>query len=174
MLARTVCELVAPNWGQGEKGEAGCPGVGEWLANHARRVVPGAFKEVLLLLRAMRCSGRAGRAYDCCMTEATPHDGNVKSAEMGDLAGISTDSEIIEVESAPSAVEMAEAWLAELVDQMAVSASDVQDHLLDLWGLLDEGPGRSEIERWLTETLARNLYSVADINDRLETVLPAS
>ena len=72
------------------------------------------------------------------------------------------------------AVEVAEAWLAELVDQMAVSASDVQDHLLDLWGVLEEGPARSEIERWLTETLVRNLYSVSDINERLETLLPAS
>ncbi len=108
------------------------------------------------------------------MTEATERDGNVKSAETGDLLGISTDSEITGAESALSAVEVAEAWLAELVDQMAVSASDVQDHLLDLWGLLDEGPARSEIERWLTETLARNLYSVSDINERLETVLPAS
>jgi hypothetical protein len=55
-----------------------------------------------------------------------------------------------------------------------VPASDVQDHLLDLWGALDEGPARAEVERWLTETLRRNLYSVSDINDRLETLLPAS
>jgi hypothetical protein len=87
--------------------------------------------------------------------------------------GAGTDGDGPVVESAPSAVEVAEAWLAELVDQMAVSASDVQDHLLDLWGVLDEGPARSEIERWLTETLVRNLYSVSDINERLEMVLPA-
>ncbi|MGA3219258.1 MAG: hypothetical protein ABSE77_09335 [Acidimicrobiales bacterium] len=108
------------------------------------------------------------------MTEATEHDGDVKSAEMGDAVNVGTESELLGAESAPSAVEVAEAWLAELVDQMAVSASDVQDHLLDLWGVLEEGPARSEIERWLTETLVRNLYSVSDINDRLETVLPAS
>jgi hypothetical protein len=108
------------------------------------------------------------------MTEATEHDGDVKSLEMGDVGTISTDSEINGAESAQSAVEVAEAWLAELVDQMAVSASDVQDHLLDLWGVLEEGPARSEIERWLTETLVRNLYSVSDINGRLETLLPAS
>ncbi len=40
--------------------------------------------------------------------------------------------------------------------------------------MLEEGPARSEIERWLTETLVRNLYSVSDINERLETLLPAS
>jgi hypothetical protein len=93
---------------------------------------------------------------------------------MGDIVTESTDSDLEGAESVPSAVEVAEAWLAELVDQMAVSASDVQDHLLDLWGVLEEGPARSEIERWLTETLVRNLYSVSDINVRLETLLPAS
>lgn len=71
------------------------------------------------------------------------------------------------------AVEVAEAWLAQLADRISVPASDVQDHLLDLWGALDEGPARSEVERWLTETLRRNLYSVSDINERLETLLPA-
>ncbi len=108
------------------------------------------------------------------MNEVTGHDGDVKSLEMGEPLTNSTDSEINSADSAQSAVEVAEAWLAELVDQMAVSASDVQDHLLDLWGALEEGPARSEIERWLTETLVRNLYSVSDINERLETVLPAS
>jgi hypothetical protein len=73
-----------------------------------------------------------------------------------------------------SAVDVAEAWLAQLSDQISVPASDVQDHLLDLWGALDEGPARAEVERWLTETLRRNLYSVSDINERLETLLPAS
>lgn len=76
--------------------------------------------------------------------------------------------------SLTSAVDVAEAWLAQLADQISVSASDVQDHLLDLWGALDEGPARAEVERWLTETLRRNLYSVSDINERLETLLPAS
>ncbi len=108
------------------------------------------------------------------MTEATGYDGYVKSVEMGDAGAIGTDSDLTSAESAQSAVEVAEAWLAQLVDQMAVSASDVQDHLLDLWGVLEEGPARSEIERWLTETLVRNLYSVSDINGRLETLLPAS
>lgn len=81
--------------------------------------------------------------------------------------------ETVEIEQGPSAVEVAEAWLATLSDQIAVPASNVQDHLLDLWGALDEGPTRSQVERWLTETLRRNLYSVSDINDRLETLLPA-
>jgi len=74
--------------------------------------------------------------------------------------------------AAPSPVEVAEAWLAELSDQIAVPASDVQDRLLDLWGALGEGPARTEVEHWLTETLRRNVYSVSDINERLESLLP--
>ncbi len=73
-----------------------------------------------------------------------------------------------------SAVDVAEAWLAQLSDRISVPASDVQDHLLDLWGALDDGPARAEVERWLTETLRRNLYSVSDINERLETLLPVN
>ena len=77
-------------------------------------------------------------------------------------------------ETMVSAVDVAEAWLSQLSDQIAVPASDVQDHLLDLWGALDEGPVRTQVEHWLTETLRRSLYSVSDINERLETLLPAS
>jgi hypothetical protein len=78
------------------------------------------------------------------------------------------------MEGVPSAVEVAESWLSELSDRIAVPASDVQDHLLDLWGAMAEGPARAEVERWLTETLGRNLYVVSDINERLETLLPTS
>ena len=102
-----------------------------------------------------------------CMTEVSAGteealDDFTEPGESADLAG------------AASAVEVAEAWLAQLADRISVPASDVQDHLLDLWGALDEGPARSEVEKWLTETLRRNLYSVSDINERLETLLPAS
>jgi hypothetical protein len=96
------------------------------------------------------------------MTEASEHPGSLLSETTADFEGVI------------SADEVAEAWLAELTDQIAVPASHVQDHLLDLWGALDEGPARSEVERWLTETLRRNLYSVSDINERLETLLPAN
>ncbi len=140
----------------------------------ALAVVPGAFDEVSPFSVPPRLKERPERTYDEYMTGATEHDGDVKSAEMGDEVIAGTDSELLSAESALSAVDVAEAWLAELVDQMAVPASDVQDHLLDLWGVLEEGPARSEVERWLTETLVRNLYSVSDINERLETVLPAS
>jgi hypothetical protein len=89
-----------------------------------------------------------------------------------DASESAIDDDAVDGELVTSAVEVAEAWLAQLSDQIAVPASDVQDHLLDLWGVLDEGPAREEVERWLTETLRRNLYSVSDINERLETFLP--
>jgi len=60
-----------------------------------------------------------------------------------------------------------DAWIAELGDQLAVSASAVQDRLLDLWGILPEGETRRTVEDWLTETLHREFYTSADLVDRL-------
>ncbi len=119
--------------------------------------------------RAATCTvEKPGVPYAWSMTEAMEEAGDELSAEEDSVAQGSGD------EVVTSAVEVAEAWLAELTDQISVSASDVQDHLLDLWGALDEGPARAEVERWLTETLRRQLYSVSDINERLETLLPVS
>lgn len=63
------------------------------------------------------------------------------------------------------------AWRAELDGQISVSASTVQDRLLELWGRLPEGESRREVEQWLTETLHRNLYQVNDIDARLAAVV---
>ncbi|MGC8512398.1 MAG: hypothetical protein ACP5P1_05070 [Acidimicrobiales bacterium] len=63
------------------------------------------------------------------------------------------------------------AFRRQLDGQVSVSASVVQDGLLEIWGALPEGSARSQVENWLTETLGRNLYSVADIDTRLSTVL---
>ena len=63
------------------------------------------------------------------------------------------------------------AFRRQLEGQVSVPASVVQDGLLDLWGLLPEGDRRTVVERWLTETLERNLYSVTDVDSRLDTVL---
>jgi hypothetical protein len=81
-------------------------------------------------------------------------------------------------ESTESLPESTESLVAEfrrqLDGQVSVSASVVQDHLLDLWGLLPEGEIRTEVERWLTETLERSLYQVSDVDARLASVVPAS
>jgi hypothetical protein len=47
----------------------------------------------------------------------------------------------------------------------------VQDRLLDLWGLLDDGDTRRAVERWLTETLDRHLYMNDDLVSRLRSLV---
>ena len=88
------------------------------------------------------------------MTEATEAPATIESTE---------NSERTEAAVA--------AFRSQLEGQVSVPASVVQDGLLDLWGLLPEGDSRSVVERWLTETLERSLYSVTDVDSRLDTVL---
>lgn len=84
-----------------------------------------------------------------------------------------TGAEGPEADEAASLESLAAAWRDELGEEGSVSATDVQDRLLDLWATLPEGAARSQVERWLTETLARHLYAVDDVQRRLETVLAA-
>jgi hypothetical protein len=83
---------------------------------------------------------------------------------------------VTETTDAPAAADDTEAAIAEfkrqLEGQVSVSASLVQDGLLEIWGLLPDGDTRTEIERWLTETLDRHLYAVTDVTARLESVVP--
>ena len=71
----------------------------------------------------------------------------------------------------PPTESLVAAFRRQLDGQMSVPASVVQDHLLDLWGLLPDGDIRTEVERWLTETLERNLYQVSDVDARLAHVI---
>jgi hypothetical protein len=84
---------------------------------------------------------------------------------------------VTDAPEAPVQLDPIEAAIAsfrsQLEGQISVPASVVQDGLLDLWGHLPEGEPRAEVERWLTETLERNLYSVGDVDARLSSVLPA-
>lgn len=63
-----------------------------------------------------------------------------------------------------------EQWVAELGDRLSLSAGSVQDRLFDLWGLLEDGEARREVERWLTETLDRHLYTSDEITSRLRNL----
>jgi hypothetical protein len=58
-------------------------------------------------------------------------------------------------------------WIAELSDGLSLSSTTVQDRLFDLWGMLEEGEVRREVERWLTQTLDRHLYTSSEIISRL-------
>jgi hypothetical protein len=83
------------------------------------------------------------------------------------------------VTHAPEAVDesidaLVTAWRTEIDGQISVSASTVQDHLLELWGRLPDGDVRQQVEEWLTETLQRNLYQVSDIESRLSGVVSSS
>jgi hypothetical protein len=84
-------------------------------------------------------------------------------------------TEATEAPATESSAESTEAAIAairrQLEGQDSISASVVQDGLLDLWGHLPEGESRAIVEHWLTETLERSLYSVTDVDSRLETVL---
>jgi hypothetical protein len=63
------------------------------------------------------------------------------------------------------------AWRAELAGATSVSASAVQDRLLDLWGALEaDDDRRVRVEAWLTETLSRHLYTVSDLEARIATL----
>ena len=85
---------------------------------------------------------------------------------------------VTDAPAAPAQMDRTESAVAafrrQLEGQVSVPASFVQDCLLDLWGFLPEGETRTEVERWLTETLERQLYVVADVDARLASVLPAN
>lgn len=76
-----------------------------------------------------------------------------------------------ESESAGRTEAAIAAFRRQLEGQVSVSATLVQDTLLDLWGILPAGDSRTVVERWLTETLERSLYSVTDVDSRLDAVL---
>lgn len=113
------------------------------------------------------------------MTETDKSTETHKETET-DTAGATEDGTAALTEETAEELEEASvealvaAWRDELGDQGSVSASDVQDRLLDLWGTLPDGDARSHVERWLTETLARHLYAVDDVQRRLETVLASA
>lgn len=92
-----------------------------------------------------------------------------EAPESSEREGFSPDTEQFD----PAQTEVAvAAFRQQMEGQVSVPASLVQDCLLDLWGSLPEGDKRAEIERWLTETLERQLYAVTDVDARLASVLP--
>ena len=78
-----------------------------------------------------------------------------------------TDAPTAPVQLDPTESALA-AFRRQLEGQVSVPASLVQDGLLDLWGFLPEGDTRTEVERWLTETLDRHLYTTDELVTRLQ------
>lgn len=100
------------------------------------------------------------------VTETTEHDERSEGAATAELAGGAVTGS-----GAEGIDELVAEWKAALDGQQSVSATDVQDRLLDLWGRLPAGEVRGEIEQWLTETVQRHLYAAADVDARLGRVL---
>ena len=97
------------------------------------------------------------------MTDATEAPAPIEQDATADDTGL--------VEDADAAIA---AFRTQLEGQVSVPATVVQDCLLDLWAKLPEGEPRTEVERWLTETLERHLYVVSDVDARLESVFSAN
>lgn len=93
------------------------------------------------------------------MTEATEAPAAIEHDAITGEAGAPEDADVAIA-----------AFRNQLEGQVSVPASVVQDCLLDLWAKLPEGEPRTEVERWLTETLERSLYAVSDVDARLESV----
>jgi hypothetical protein len=111
--------------------------------------------------KSTRASGAdAGR-------RAAGEDGDRLGGDAASQAGSADDGG----ETTPTIDGLVAQWRSELDGQTSIPATDVQDRLLDLWGALPENQARAEVERWLTETLARHLYQVEDITSRLDNVL---
>jgi hypothetical protein len=107
-------------------------------------------------------------------TQATTMSTPVNDTHVSETDRTDTDAVDTDVSDTDAVEAFVAQWRQELASQSSISASHVQDRLLDLWGSLPESATRSEVERWLTETVARHLYAVNDINTRLESVLAAS
>ena len=130
--------------------------------------------------RVTRAAGRGSRGVAGRRHAAPTSVGRQQPAATPYDGFLVTEAPDMETQAAPTvndtdAVEAFVAeWRLELANQSSISASHVQDRLLDLWGSLPESATRLEVERWLTETLERHLYAVNDIKSRLESVLSAS
>ena len=98
------------------------------------------------------------------MTDATEATAPI---EQDAAAGISGPGDTGSADDPETAIA---AFRTQLEGQVSVPASVVQDCLLDVWAKLPEGEPRTEVERWLTETLGRHLYVVSDVDARLDSV----
>ena len=66
-----------------------------------------------------------------------------------------------------SALHQIDEWTTALEGQTVISPQDVQHRLFELWGELNEFPIGRTVEMWLTLTVERELFGVAEIKDLL-------
>lgn len=61
-----------------------------------------------------------------------------------------------------------QAWREALRTETYLSPSRAQDRLFVLWGALQETPAARMVERWLTLSIERDLFSAAELVEFLD------
>jgi hypothetical protein len=65
------------------------------------------------------------------------------------------------------AMEQLDAMLARTAVETTFGAGTMQDLMFDMWGATKDTPAQPEVERWLTLTIERNLFSADEVRDAL-------
>jgi hypothetical protein len=68
------------------------------------------------------------------------------------------------------AMEQLEATLARTSEEVSFGAGALQDLMFELWAATKDTPAQPEVERWLTLTIERNLFSADEVRDALTTI----
>ena len=60
-----------------------------------------------------------------------------------------------------------DAFLDRTKREASFGPGQLQDLLFDLWGAMKDTPAQPEVERWLTLTVERHLFSADEVRDAL-------
>jgi len=60
-----------------------------------------------------------------------------------------------------------DAFLVRTEREISFGPGQLQDLLFDLWGEMKDTPAQPEVERWLTLTVERHLFTAAEVREAL-------
>ena len=63
-----------------------------------------------------------------------------------------------------------DAFLDRTQRETSFGPGQLQDLLFDLWGEMKDSPAQPEVERWLTLTVERHLFSADEVRDALSGI----
>lgn len=63
-----------------------------------------------------------------------------------------------------------DAFLDRTERETSFGPAQLQDLLFDLWGEMKETPAQPEVERWLTLTVERHLFSADEVREALTSI----
>jgi hypothetical protein len=63
-----------------------------------------------------------------------------------------------------------DAFLDRTTRETSFGPGQLQDLLFDLWGEMKETPAQPEVERWLTLTVERHLFSADEVREALTAI----